>query len=144
MSSVLARARYASGYSSNTTATPASPCASPSARNCVANVVLPLPAGPVISTASPAGYPPPIIASSPGTPVPSRPWRRGRRQPQNPVGHRENRVLQLGLHVLADQERRPFPRRQMEREPLHKLLEPHRLRRVAPGPLHPERAERID
>ncbi len=63
------RARYASGYSSNPATTTDSPRRRPSTANSMPKVDLPVPVGPASITASPAGMPPPINASRPGTPV---------------------------------------------------------------------------
>src|SRR3972149_2561363 len=52
--------------------TAASPCLTPEATNWVPNTVLPEPAGPATSTASPEGMPPPISTSRPGTPEETR------------------------------------------------------------------------
>ena len=69
---VLAWPRNSLGCSSNTAITAGSPAASPAATNWVASALLPEPAGPVTSSESQAGMPPPSISSSAATPVDRR------------------------------------------------------------------------
>ena len=78
-----ARPAYSSGRSSKMATMPGSPRRMPSAMNWVAKTDLPDPDGPAINTLSPSGIPPPIIASSSGTPHASR--RRSRALSLRPV-----------------------------------------------------------
>ena len=169
----FARRTYSVGCSSKTAITPGSPARTPVAMNCAASTDLPVPDGPLTSTESPAGMPPPIRSSRPSTPLEMRVrgsarldasgrhlqareelepvlgdaegvQPRHRRlaaalddlnladdgvavdvlgEPEDAVGHGEDRVVIEGDGILADQEGRRLPTGQADGEPLHETLQ---------------------
>ena len=64
------------------------------------------------------------------------------RQPENAVGNGEYRIALLAIGILADEKGCDFPRGQMEREPLHEMVDRHLA--IREGLDARERAKGID